>query len=491
MENSQEKVHYFDYYPIEPPFSYVGIRYFKGSYIYEVIEPLLTNEERIILERIKRGIYEEVDFTHEENLEEELKKHSLKLIKKYKIKIEEYQFDKIFYYIRRDMLKYGKITVPYLDPYVEDISCDGIHSPVYVYHKKYESIPTNIKFDDINELINFVIRLANKGKTSISSSNPIVDATLPEGYRANLTLTDVSKKGPTFTIRKFFIKPITIIDLIISGVITPRISAYLWILIENLKAILIIGSTGAGKTTTLNAIATFIPPTAKIVTIEETREINLPHQNWIPLTTRTTTQEGIKEISMFELLKASLRQRPNYIIVGEVRGEEAYTLAQAIAVGHGGLTTFHAENEEYTVYRLINEPLNVPPALLPMISTIVKVAKVKEGNVIKRKITDISEVLGYDEKEKKPLLNKVYKWSPYEKNDIDIKNSIHINALREAGVYENIYEEIENRIKILEWLANRGFSDFKIVSKIISAYYNNPKRILLAALANSSSFEIG
>ena len=482
----QKSSSFHEFYPIEPPFSFVAIKFEGGSYIYEVIEPELNEKEKEALKKLKYAIYEEVDFSSiEGDLEKSLEEIILKFIKRFKIKLEDFQIKKITYYLKRDFLDYGAITVLIKDPNVEDISCDGINTPVYVFHKRYENIPTNIIFTDLNELTNLVLRLAYKGNTQITSARPIVDAVLPEGYRAHLTLSDVSKRGPTFTIRKFFVKPITIIELIQNKVITPKAAAYLWVLIENLKAILVIGATGAGKTTTLNAIATFIPPDAKIVTIEETREINIPHKNWNPMVTRVTTQGGIQEVTMFDLLKASLRQRPNYIIVGEIRGEEAFTLAQAIATGHGGLTTFHAENAEYAIYRLLHKPLDVPKVLLSMISTIVKIERVKIGNLSFRKITQIVEVLGYDEKLDKPILNEVYSWNYNDNSDIDLMKSQHLMEITKMGKYQNVLDEINTRAMILEWMAKKNLKDFKVVGEIISTYYIDPKRVTLLALTNS------
>jgi Type IV secretory pathway, VirB11 components, and related ATPases involved in archaeal flagella biosynthesis len=468
-----------EFYHVDPPYASVGIKFESGYYVYEVIEPILDKEETNILERLKKGIYEEVDFSKMSKIDEsEIEKQARLLMKKYKIKINEIRFKKIMYYLVRDLLRYGKITVPILDPNVEDISCDGLNVPVYIYHKRYDFIPSNIVFTDINELRSMVYRLAFKGNAQLTSSAPIVDATLPEGYRANLTLEDVSRKGPAFTIRKLFVKPITIVDLIKSRVLTPKIAAYLWIMIEYKKAILIIGTTGAGKTTTLNAIATFIPPDAKIVTIEETREINLPHKNWIPFTTRMTFQTGIKEITMFELLKASLRQRPEYIIVGEIRGEEAYTLVQAIATGHGGLTTFHAENAEFAVHRLINKPLDVPPSIINAFSVILKVEKVKLTNGLFRKVVSIDEVMGYDIKNEKPILNNIYRFSPFEEKDIDIKSSKKLIEIAVNYLGASVEEELERRSRILKWIAEKNITEFTKIGEIIAAYYRNPRRVL-------------
>lgn len=468
-----------EFYHVYPPYGSVGIKYESGLFTYIVIEPILDKKEEEILERIKRGIYEEVDFSKMSTIDEkEIENQANFLMKKYKIKIEEPRFKKILYFLIRDLLKYGKITIPMLDPNVEDISCDGLNIPVYIYHKRYDFIPSNIIFTDISELRSMVYRLAFKGNAQLTSSTPIVDATLPEGYRANLTLEDVSRKGPAFTIRKFFAKPITIVDLLKSKVLTPRMAAYLWLMIEYKKAILIIGTTGAGKTTTLNAIATFIPPDSKIVTIEETREINLPHKNWIPFTTRTTYQTGIKEITMFELLKASLRQRPDYIIVGEIRGEEAYTLVQAIATGHGGLTTFHAENAEFAVHRLVNKPLDVPASIINAFSVIIKVEKVKLINGLFRKIVSIDEVIEYDVKNDKPILNNVYKFNVFMEEDIDIKKSKKIVEIAVNYIGGNIEEEFERRARILQWLTEKNITDFNKIGEIIAAYYRNPKHVL-------------
>lgn len=474
-----------EFYQVDPPYASVGIRYENGYYVYEVIEPVLDKEENEILNRIKRGIYEEVDFSKMSKIDEsEIEKQARFLMRKYKIKLDEIRFKKILYYLIRDLLRYGKITVLMLDPYVEDISCDGLNVPVYVYHKRYDFIPSNVVFNDINELRSMVYRLAFKGNAQLTSSTPIVDATLPEGYRANLTLEDVSRKGPAFTIRKFIAKPITIVDLLKSFVLTPKMAAYLWLMIEYKKAILIIGTTGAGKTTTLNAIATFIPPDSKIVTIEETREINLPHKNWIPFTTRTTFQAGIKEITMFELLKASLRQRPDYIIVGEIRGEEAYTLVQAIATGHGGLTTFHAENAEFAVQRLINKPLDVPPSIINAFSVIVKVEKVKVANGLLRKIVSIDEVIEYDIKNEKPVLNNLYQFNLFKESDIDIKKSKKLVEIALNYLGAAVEEEIERRSKILNYLVTKNITDFYKIGEIIASYYRNPKRVLTIVESN-------
>jgi flagellar protein FlaI len=203
------------------------------------------------------------------------------------------------------------------------------------------------------------------------------------------------------------------------------------------------------------------------------------------LVTRVTVQGGIQEVTMFDLLKASLRQRPNYIIVGEIRGEEAFTLAQAIATGHGGLTTFHAENAEYAIYRLINKPLDVPKVLLSMISTIVKIERVKIGNLSLRKVTQIVEVLGYDEKLDKPILNEVYSWNYNDNSDIDLTKSQHLMEITKMGKYQNVFDEINTRAMILEWMAKKNLKDFKVVGEIISTYYIDPKRVTLLALTNS------
>lgn len=337
MSLAKDKV-FKEFYKVIENFGYAAIVFDKktGRLEYLVIEPELSDYEKKALKKIKEFIIEasEPDLEALENreaLERYIKKQFEKALKKYKIKINPASKDKLLYYLIRDLVGYGDLEVLMRDPNIEDISCDGVGLPVYVWHRRYESIPTNVKYETEEELLAILNKLAYKAGKQISVAFPIVEGSLPEGYRIHLTLSEVSRRGGTFTIRKFREEPYTIIDLIKFKTVSTLLAAYFWLLVDLKRSLMILGATGSGKTTTLNAIAMFIRPEAKIVTIEDTPEINLPHENWIPLVTRPSHEAWRMDVTLYELLRTALRQRPDYIIVGEVRGEEAYTLFQAIA----------------------------------------------------------------------------------------------------------------------------------------------------------------
>ncbi|OYT58592.1 secretion system protein E, partial [Euryarchaeota archaeon ex4484_178] len=337
------------------PYSFVRIIYdtINSEYIYEVIEPPLSDEEIKILEELKAHMVEYLEIKEFESIEER-KEYLFKTAEKVRddlnIALDAVVWDRMKYYIYRDFIGYGLIQVPMIDSEVEDISCDGVNIPIYIYHRMYGSIKSNLMFQKEENLDNYVIWIVQKSGKHISISSPMVDASLPDGSRLQATLGKyVTKRGSSFTIRRFKPNPFTPIDLIRFKTMSREMMAYLWLAVENGMSIIVCGGTASGKTTTLNAILLFIPPNMKIVSIEDTRELNLPHENWIPSLTREGVGEphpvtGKKpgEIDMFDLLKAALRQRPQYIMVGEVRGAEAYTVFQAMATGKTCFTTFHA-----------------------------------------------------------------------------------------------------------------------------------------------------
>ena len=358
-------------YSIQPPFAYVGIlkELETGRLKYVVIEPILSEADIEAIERIKEYVLEDrkIDLKtikNEKLFINYLKSVIRKLIKKKKINIKEESIEKILYFLLRDLLYYGKIDIMMKDVEVEDVSCDGINTPIYVWHRRYESLPTNVMFTSYDELNSFIVRLAYKAGKQISIANPIVEGTLPEGYRVHLSHGEIARRGSAFTIRKFRKDPYTIIDLINFGTISSEAAAFMWLLIDLKKSTMIGGATAAGKTTLLNALAMLIRPEVKIVSIEEVAEIRLPHENWVPLIARPAVEKWVQDITLFELLKSALRMRPDYIIVGEIRGKEAYTFFQSIATGHAGICTIHAENVEYAIRRLESKPMNIPRLLI-------------------------------------------------------------------------------------------------------------------------------
>jgi flagellar protein FlaI len=443
-----------DFYQVNPPFGNVAIRSLANLTTYEVIEPSLSEEERRQIVRLKRLLLEEVKaplsvIYKPEEVESYVDKNTSRLIKDYKLGIPKEALEKILYYIKRDFLGYSNIDVMMRDAKIEDISCDGVGIPIYVWHRDFESIPSNVKFTSKEELAGFIVRLAYKSGGQITVAKPILEGNLPEGYRTHLTLDEISKRGSTFTIRKFREEPPTIVDLMTWGTISPQIGAYLWICIENLKSMLVIGATASGKTTTLGALAMLIRPEMKIVTIEELREIKLPHENWIPMVTRVSSQAGVDEVGLFDLLKSALRQRPDYIIVGEIRGEEAYTLMQAISTGHGGISTIHADSVSTAMKRMVTKPMDIPGMLLPLMSTLIQMSRVKVGEKYVRRSVNVSEITGFDEQRKIPQLNTIFEWAGELKDSFEMKKqgSQVFKQLADSKHLpeEEIYAEMERK----------------------------------------------
>ncbi len=452
--------------------------------IYEVIEPHLTTEEIFQLARIRDKMREEIDVEigkiRKEILPYLVKKFQ-KIKKKLKIKTTVVQDAKLLYYIYRDFVGLGKIEPLMHDDNIEDISCDGVNIPVYVYHRNpaYGQMPTNIVFTSKEELDSFVFKLAQKCGRGISVANPILDGALPDGSRVHATLgSDIAMKGSNFTIRKFTRVPLTPIHLIKFGTATPELFAYLWLAVENGMSILVAGSTAVGKTTFLNCISMFIRPEAKIISIEDTPELKLPHENWIPEVARPG-YGGVGEVSMFELLKAALRQRPDYIIVGEVRGKEAYVMFQGMATGHPGLGTLHADSVNAVIHRLTTEPINLPKSILTNLDIIVFLTMQRRRHVYVRRVKEVVEILGYDYKKDALSTNVAFEWDPA--NDIIRPHFSYIlNKIREKmGLnVDQLKAELSIRAKLLEWLAKNDITNYKEVAKYIQMYYVNPKRVL-------------
>jgi flagellar protein FlaI len=476
-------------YPIQEPHVYAAVIRDPETQkmLYQVIEPTILKEEEEKLEEIKKLLMEEIDVNlkdieSKEKAEEYLKNKTKQLIKEYRIKIAEESIDKLLYYIIRDFLGYGKIDPLMKDHLIEDISADGVNIPIYVWHRIYESLPTNIFFKNEQELNSFIIRLAYMARKNISIASPMIDASLPDGSRVQLTYgNEITRRGSTFTIRRFKVDPLTISDLMTFNTLSSEMAAYFWYAIENRASVLVAGGVAAGKTTTLNCLSMFIKPELKIVSVEDTAELNLPHENWIPSVARASSGHEEKEgtITLFDLLKAAVRQRPDYIIVGEVRGEEAYTLFQAMATGHLGMSTIHAESVDTVFYRLESEPMNIPRPLLSMIDVIVIQTRTEINGKPARKITNVTETVSYNPQTKEILTNNVYNWNP--KNDeFEYAGRSHIleKNIKKLGLdMEEVHQELLRRKTVLEWMVKKKIRRYTDVSKIIREYYADPKRV--------------
>ncbi|NOQ55130.1 MAG: secretion system protein E [Thermoplasmata archaeon] len=410
--------------PIMEPYSFIRVRYNKENheYLYEVIEPQLTEEEEKLLEFLKDTLLKTLEYTLEDattkDKEEYLRKSVDALLISRNIRLEDVSKDRIIYYIIRDFIGYSVINVLMVDPQIEDISCDGPAIPLFIYHRKYHSVRTNVIFKNDHDVDSFVIGLAQRCGKHISVADPLLDATIPDGSRLQATLArEVTTRGSSFTIRRFRDNPFTPPDIIRFKTMSVEMVAYLWLSIEHGESILICGGTASGKTTTLNALLLFVPPQHKIITIEDTREINLPHENWIASLTRGgfgargADGKAAGEIDMFELLKAALRQRPQYLMVGEVRGQEAQTLFQAMATGHTVYSTMHADSVKSMVHRLENPPISLPRILLSSLNIVLLQAQVRVGKGMARRVKSIVEIVGIEPETNELIPNSVYSWS--------------------------------------------------------------------------------
>jgi flagellar protein FlaI len=483
-------------YPIEEPYVYAAIIEDPATkeVTYRVIEPTLTPEDKTLLEKLKKIFLDELDVDISDMSKEKaraiIEEKIRKIIKNYRMKVDEGLLKKIFYYINRDFLGFEKIDPLMKDHFIEDISCDGVGVPIYVWHREYESIKTNLKYENEEELNRFVVRLAYMCGKHLSIADPILDASLPDGSRVNATFgSEISRKGTTFTIRRFRADPLTIVDLIQLGTLSPDLAAYLWFAIENKSSILIAGEVASGKTTMLNCTSMFIRPDMKIVSIEETPELNLPHTNWIPMATRTGFGRKAGDITLFELLKNALRQRPDYIIVGEVRGEEAYTLFQALATGHGVQATIHADTPERVINRLESEPMNVPRPLIGLLDIIMVQGRVRIGEKPARRTLRLSEIKGYDAQTKEIYLNHIARWDPSTDRQILEGESEVLKRIaeRKGMTIEDAKSEVNKRKVILNWMLKKGMRRYLEIGSILREYYADSERLFKRALVESFS----
>ena len=464
----------------------------RGNIKYVVEEPKLTTEDEVQLKRLKEILNQVItlkpsDLQSKEAAGKYLIAKSKEIFNDYDFQIDEATQDRLIYCIVRDNLGFGKIDSLMHDQLIEDLSCDGVNIPIFVWHRKSESIPTNIRFETEEELDSFALRLAYMCGSHVSIAQPLLDASLPDGSRINLTYgKEVTRKGSTFTIRKFKLDPFTVTDLITFGTISADMAAFFWYAVENRVSILVAGGIAAGKTTLLNCLSMFIKADLKVVSIEDTPEINLPHENWIPATTRS--HFGIAtdsaDVTLFDLLKASLRQRPDYIIVGEIRGTEAYTLFQAVSTGHLGMSTVHAESVESAVYRLESAPMNIPRTLIAGIDIILVQKRVEIKGKPFRKTVAASEIVGLDPRSGEILTNEVYRWNATDETfDYTGRSYILEKIAEKTGVsIEQAEQELKNRKKIITWMAKKNIRNYKDVSNIIRSYMENPARILAEAL---------
>ena len=460
-----------------------------GELVYNVIEPRKTPklDEKIekITDIMERSF--DIDFNQLEGGEadEYLTEKIDMIVDKYDISISDREREVVRYYTKRDFAGLGKLQPLMNDTEVEDISCDGVDIPVYAYHRnpKYGSVKTSIEWHNQEELDSFVMKLAQRCGRSISVSSPLLDGSLPDGSRVQATLaTDIARKGSNFTIRRFTEDPLTPIHMMDFETENAQMLSYLWTLVEHGKSTLVCGTTGAGKTSQLNSLSLFIRPEKKIVSIEDTPELRLPHDHWVPEVARSgfgSSAEDGGEVSMDNLLKESLRQRPEYIIVGEVRGEEAYILFQQMATGHTGLSTIHADSLEMLMDRLTTDPINLSGSLIETLDCIMLIKRIRRDGTYVRRITGLYEVLGY-EKRTGIDANKVFGWNP-QNDEYKVENSsilLKDIADQQGVAHEEIKKDLRNKQHVLNYMQEEQIKHYREVGDIISRYYSDPKSVM-------------
>jgi flagellar protein FlaI len=484
-----------DKYPLYEPFSHVVIvqNPKTGEYKYILDELQLDPLERGVYNRILEILLAEIESPKEEIADPRkfFAEEAKKIVDKYRISLgwlPDVSWYKILYHAERDLVGFSKIDPLMRDPNIEDISCDGVTKPVYIWHRNYESLETNLEFQNDEVLDNLVVKLVHMAGKHVSTAFPIVDASLPGKHRLAVCYRrEITPFGTAFTIRKFREDPYSIIDLINIGTFSEEMAAYFWMCLENRSSIMVLGGTAAGKTTALNALACLIKPGSKIITIEETAELNLSHENWVSLIARQSYGLGgsnVGEVALFDLVKTSMRHRPDVLIVGEIRGQEAYVLFQALATGHGGMCTMHAENLDSAVKRLTQKPMDISPAYIPLMNIVLSIQRVhlvknNEKKAFRRVIT-VNEIADYEN------YSMPFKWQPARDDyaiDFDKSTLLASISERQGVAKKDLIDEIGRRRDVLHWMRERNIRSYKDVAAIVAEYYARPKHIYEKVLA--------
>ena len=395
--------------------------------------------------------------------------------------LTEYQIEKLLYLLKRDFIGFERIDGIKHDINIEDVACDGYNSPVFVYHSDYEQIISNVYHGE-EELDDFVVKLSQRSGKGISKRNPQVDATLPDGSRSQLTLgREVSDHGTNYTIRQFKDVPFTPVDLVNWNTFSLEEMAFLWLCIENHKSLIFAGGTASGKTTSLNAVSLFIPSKAKIVSIEDTREVELPQRNWIASVTRPSFSEGDKgDVDEFDLLEAALRQRPEYIVMGEIRGEEGRTLFQVMSTGHTTLTTFHADSVGEVIKRFTTDPINVSKTMFTALDLVsIQTQTRVQGNKVRRN-KSLTEINHYDPENDEINVQDVYQWQAETDEFLKMGESNTLDEIQfdRGWTRERLEREMLSRQIVLAYLIEKGLNTYTQVAATLQAFINDPESIL-------------
>jgi flagellar protein FlaI len=470
-------------YWVNTPFAFVAILHDpnRNQFRYQVVEPDLTEIEVELLDQLFTDTRESLIFRGDydpEDAEATITEHLLDLLGQYGVDVDANTVYRLFYYLYRAFEGFDKLDPLMRDPHIEDISCDGYDLPLFVYHDTYTDIQTNRSFGE-DELDDFVIKLAQDSGQHISIGDPVTDATLTDGSRGELALgREVTPRGSAFTIRKYAEEPFTPASLVDLETFSLNQMAYLWLAIESNKSLIFAGGTASGKTTSMNAVSMFVPPNAKVVTIEDTRELTLYHDNWLSSVTRESLGEG-EDISMYDLLRSSLRHRPEYIVVGEVRGREAMTLFQAMNTGHTTFSTMHADSVQTVINRLENEPINVPRAMIQSLDVLSVQTLTYVGDERVRRTNVIAEIEGIDQRTGDLDYSVAFEYDP-ETDSFAQHDSIVLEEIREDRGWSRseLLREVRDRKRVLQYLLEQDVRDYRRFTALINDYYADKEMVM-------------
>jgi flagellar protein FlaI len=394
-----------------------------------------------------------------------------------KVQVTQREYEALKYYINRDIIGYGPIEPLIMDPYIEDVHLIGT-AKVRISHKAFQyGLETNIKFDDEPSLNEFCVSISERMGRPVSASKPIVDGTLPDGSRINMIYSnDVSARGSSFTIRKFSAEPISPIQLIKFGTFSSEFVAYIWLCLENKMNVILSGETASGKTTALNAIMSFIDHRGKIYSVEDTPEVKPPQKGWQRCVTRESGPEESR-VTMFDLLRAALRSRPDYIIIGEIRGEEGRVAFQCMQTGIPVMATFHASNATKFIQRMTGQPINIPMSFIDNVNVIIFQSAVNVNRRFLRRVTHVEEFMGYSKEDGGIMTRNVFKWdSATDRLIFRGNNNSYILEKRIAAEHgyaepKDIYKDLRKREKIIQKMVDLDITGYHEVNKILSDYY--------------------
>lgn len=486
-------------YPVGDPI-FIHINKVDSAIKYHVIIPELSDIEKETYDAILDRIIEVAHTAKVPNTQDELRDVLISLYNEVirisnppekpnllnslgkKITITQAQYHNILFHLIKDRLGYAKLEPLLRDIYIEDISCVGVGA-IWIVHKIFGSIESTIIFDNDLELNKYIVETSERVERPVSEARPIVDAIMPDGSRANFIYSrKVSLGGSSFTIRKFNETPISVCNLINWGTWSSQLGAYLWLCMENGISVFVCGETASGKTTTLNATTAFIPYDHKCYTVEQTPEITLPHPIWQHLITRESGEKT--DVTMFDLLIASLRSRPDYIIVGEIRGQEANITFQAMQTGHPVISTFHAGSVHSMIQRLTGDPINIPIAFIDNLNVVVIQSAVYVNGKVERRVLSVTEIIRYNDEVDKVLTKEVFQWDAqkdkhmfrglYNSYMMEQKMAHHM-GLKDS---RDIYEIMNRRTRILDKFIENDILDYFRIVKILKEFREDGESVL-------------